>query len=522
MRLKTLAIALLFALLLLDAPNTSFAQDIVGKVIAGYQGWFAAQGDGSPVGLLPQGRGNSHLNLEMYPDMREYPMAEQFAAPSIWGNLPNGNPATVFASDRDYTINLHVSWMKEYGIDCAAVQRFGEVYSDRDTTNRDQKNEVTLRMMRACEKTGVKFYIEYDASGSGSSGWGADWPVSMETDWNNFAVADKVISSPAYARENGKPVVEIWGLGFDANNISKDPAQWASVIQWFKGHGYYVICGVPTGWLVKGRYSDAVPGFDEVYPECDAISPWVVGRFRGKDGANSYAENDELPESQWCKQHGIAYIPCVYPGTSFYNSNGKTKNIIPRDHGVLMWAQYANIRNLGLRGCFVSMFDEFNEATEIAKAAESAASVPSDKWFLTMDADGDSVSSDYYLRLTKAGSDMLKGITPLSWDIPITPFNDIFASGFEHGDVAPTWSNSPDKAFDKSPVDVTGISVDSGPVCEVRINKQTQSGAASLFYSGTAQGGKKTYCRYKVFGLGNAVRPIDRNTILYYWIYPEQ
>lgn len=58
------------------------------------------------------------------------------------------------------------------------------------------------------------------------------------------------------------------------------------------------------------------------------------------------------------------------------------------------------------------MFDELNEAISIFTVAEDAGMVPKDKYFLTLDADGVHLSSDFYLRLVKDGGKMLKGISP--------------------------------------------------------------------------------------------------------------
>lgn len=393
------------------------AGDIVGHVIAGYQGWFANPGDGSPVGNLGKA-GNDHHNLETYPDLREFPPSEQFA--TTWGNLPDGSPAKMFSSDRDFTIDLHVTWMKEYGVDVAAVQRFGEVA--RESFNRDQKNEVTTRMMKACRRHGVKFYIEYDASGSGGGGWGPDFVTGIENDWKAYAVDQHIAASPAYARENGRPVVELWGIGGKFNGISDDVGKWLTLVNWFKSQGCYVIAGTPTGWLGTSGFSDALPGFESVYEACNAINPWIVGRLRTDSDCDNYAAKNLEPELAWCKQRGIDYMPCVYPGTSFHNSaRDRPKNIIPRRHGDLMWRQFANIRSKGISCCFVSMFDEFNEATAIAKSAENISHVPEGQWYLTLDADGVALSSDYYLRLTSDGGKMLKGHAPLQWTCP-TPF----------------------------------------------------------------------------------------------------
>lgn len=50
-----------------------------------------------------------------------------------------------------------------------------------------------------------------------------------------------------------------------------------------------------------------------------------------------------------------------------------------------------------------------NEATGILNCAEDASSIPAGKYFLTLDADGTHVSSDFYLRLVSDGGKMIKG-----------------------------------------------------------------------------------------------------------------
>jgi len=69
----------------------------------------------------------------------------------------------------------------------------------------------------------------------------------------------------------------------------------------------------------------------------------------------------------------------------------------------------------------VAMFDEYDEGTAIAKAAENSSMIPTDQYFLTMDADGKSLSSDFYLRLTGKATQMLKGTFRLTPNIPIPP-----------------------------------------------------------------------------------------------------
>ncbi|MYX20837.1 xylosidase, partial [Streptomyces sp. SID8380] len=70
---------------------------------------------------------------------------------------------------------------------------------------------------------------------------------------------------------------------------------------------------------------------------------------------------------------------------------------------------------------YISMFDEYNEANQIAKTAASAADVPSGSGIKALDEDGTACSSDYYLRLTGDGGKLLRGQIPLTETRPTRP-----------------------------------------------------------------------------------------------------
>jgi len=69
------------------------------------------------------------------------------------------------------------------------------------------------------------------------------------------------------------------------------------------------------------------------------------------------------------------------------------------------------------------MFDEYDEATAIAKAAENSSMIPTNQYFLTLDADGVKVSSDFYLRLTQDGAKMIKKEAALQENHPTAHTN---------------------------------------------------------------------------------------------------
>lgn len=396
--------------------SASADNDVVGKVVAGYQGWFACAGDGTPLGSLNRwvhwSRGTapapSSQSFELWPDVREFGMEHTY--PTGYANLGNGSPARLFASDQKKVVDTHVHWMRQYGIDCAALQRFGGELTD--PIHAKQRSEVAALLRSACEDNGRKFYIMYDLSG-----W-TKFSPEIKLDWTEVIVHKlRLTSSRAYARQDGKPVVCLWGMGF--TNHPGDTAECLEIIQWFKSQGCYVIGGVPAYWRTSTR--DSKPDFLSVYNAFDMLSPWTVGRFNGTAGADEYRKNVLAGDFEYCKAHAIAYQPVVFPGFAWSNWNGGKRNEIPRLHGDFLWRQFANIKSTGISSAYVAMFDEFDEGTAIAKAAENASMAPTDQYFLTLDADGVLVSSDFYLRLTGDGARMLQGQIPMQWPRP-TPF----------------------------------------------------------------------------------------------------
>ena len=288
--------------------------------------------------------------------------------------------------------------MQTYGIDTAAHQRFGK--SD------PQKDGVAVRVRNAAQTYGRKFYVMYDISG-----WTA-FQTEMKTDWTSAIVNNlQLTASSAYAKQNGKPVVCIWGIG--VANRPGNVTSWTDVINWFKGQGCYVIVGGPKDWRTQTANLPA-------YNAANMIMPWVTGSISGVAGADGDASRIAA-DFAYCNSHGLDYQAEAFPGFAWSNWKGGAQNLIPRLHGDFLWEQFANIRNQGVPSVYVGMFDEYDEATAIAKAAEDSSMKPSDQYFLTLDADGVHVSSDFYLRLTGDGAKMIKGQIPLQWTHP-TPF----------------------------------------------------------------------------------------------------
>ena len=122
-----------------------------GLVMAGYQGWHGTPGDGcahNPAEAWPHYAnvaeqpfifepGVLRNNIDFWPDVSEYPIT--YEAPKDFV-LPGGSTPRLYSSYDESTVDLHFSWMKEYGIDGV----FMEVHSDPDNAMSDGPNQVRL------------------------------------------------------------------------------------------------------------------------------------------------------------------------------------------------------------------------------------------------------------------------------------------------------------------------------------------------------------------------------------------
>ncbi|WP_433085647.1 discoidin domain-containing protein [Dactylosporangium sp. CA-052675] len=391
--------------LAVEGASTAFAAsapgDVVGKVTVGYQGWFACIGDGAPINgwwhyspNWSQSPAPGACSITCWPDMRDFTKGYR----TNFANLGNGQPANLFSSYDQQTVDTHFRWMQQNGCDTAALQRFNPNGGEGAT-----RDAMAQKVRSAAEAYGRKFYIMYDVT------WWLTMQNEIKADWTNKMAAHT--ASSAYARQNGKPVVCIWGFGFNDDGRPFAPAACLDVINWFKGQGCYVIGGVPTHW--RFGTDDSRAGFIDVYHAFDMVSPWMVGRISDNAGADWFYQNRVLGDLADLSGRGIDYQPCVIPGDLAAGH---------RRHGELMWRQFYNHTRAGVKSVYISMFDEFNEGNQIAKTAESAAWQPANSGMRALDEDGTPCSSDYYLRLTNDGGRMLKGQVALTETRFTVPF----------------------------------------------------------------------------------------------------
>lgn len=382
------------------------------KVMAGYQGWFMTGDDGSGAGWRHWARSTpnaSNFSFEMWPDLREYGASELTATSFKYAN---GSTAGLYSAYNATTVERHVKWMQDYDIDGVFVQRFiGEA-----TAMRSVRDKVLQNVRYASEKHGRVFANMYDISGGNASTIVAD----IKNDWMHLVNDLKITQSNRHLRHNGLPVVSIWGFG--VNGRPGSAAQLQELLNWFKSgapsqYRASVKLGVDDDWR---SHSSA---WQTAYRSAAVISPWSVGRYASNAEADNYRSNNIAPDLAALKNSGVAYMPVVWPGFSWWNLQNHTSpfNKIPRNGGRFFWRQAYNAQAAGANMIYVAMFDEVDEGTAMFKIAQNASQVPTTGKFLTLNADGENLPSDWYLRLMGEASRMLKLQRPLVATMPSDP-----------------------------------------------------------------------------------------------------
>ncbi|HLX64118.1 MAG TPA: glycoside hydrolase family 71/99-like protein [Planctomycetota bacterium] len=382
-----------------------------GKVLAGYQGWFAAQGDDCHRGWYHwSGRDGfkpGSCKIDLWPDVSELDPDERYATPF---KTAGGKTAEVYSAFNAKTVLRHFKWMQDYGIDGVFVQRFaGEVFNPPGLR---QFNTVLDHCREGANRYGRTYAVMYDLSGLNVG----QMPRVID-DWKLLVEKMQITKDPAYLHHNGKPVVAVWGFGF-SDGRKYTLAEGMTLVDFLKNDPTYggctVMLGVPTYWRTLERDAVNDKALHELILKADIVSPWMVGRFAKSEQAVSFAEKTMKPDIAWCKEHKLDYLPVVFPGFSWHNMNQKSPlNQTPRLGGKFLWTQYVTAKKAGATMVYQAMFDEVDEGTAIFKCTNDPPVGESN--FVTYEG----LPSDHYLKLVGAATRMIRGELPVTDEMPV-------------------------------------------------------------------------------------------------------
>jgi hypothetical protein len=302
--------------------------------------------------------------------------------------------------------------MREYRIDGVFVQRFAvETIGVR---NLDHTTTVLAHCREGANRYGRAYAVMYDLSGLGGGQISRvidDWKLLVDRMRIGRDDNDR-----AYLREGGKPVVAVWGVGFN-DGRRYTLAECEQLVRFLtddkKYGGNTVMLGVPTGWRTLDADSLGDKKLHDVILLADIVSPWTVGRYISPKTAVEHAERRIKPDMAWCREHGKAYLPVAFAGFSWHNMKPDFPlDQIPRLGGKFLWAQYAEAKKLGATMIYQAMFDEVDEGTAIFKCTNEP---PVGKSRFVAEP---GVASDHYLWLTGMGGRLLRGEISPSDEMP--------------------------------------------------------------------------------------------------------
>lgn len=163
----------------------------------------------------------------------------------------------------------------------------------------------------------------------------------IKVDWEHLIRDRRILDSPAYLRDHGRPVIGLWGtiisfsggsnahrsgLGFGFDKAHHPPDVLRRIVRHLRSHtpgGAYIFAGTPTHWRLLRADSDPNPEWLDVwYGEVDAISPWAVGRFHNEETIARFWEEKVRPDMKAVAEENakrgrqVDYVPVVLPGSS--------------------------------------------------------------------------------------------------------------------------------------------------------------------------------------------------------------
>jgi hypothetical protein len=377
---------------------------IVGKVMAGYQGWFATPNDRDDLGWRHWGRSS---NVEPAPDqitIDAWPYLEDYTTDSLYpaGSMTHqdGRSAYLFSSRDPAVVRRHFRWMRKHNIDGVYLQRF---VTETSGGVNNMPEFVLDNVRKAASAEGRVWAIEYDVSGLDNvDDLLTDQLDVITNDWNYLVNECGILDDPRYLHEDGKPVLFIWGFGTGNNDSTAAEAEPA--ISWFAAQDLYLI-----GGTARGKINDA--DWEPVLRKYDQLLEWME-----RDLSDLEDRIDQL------EGFGMKLLPHAWPGFSW---NNLQQTVYPyqytaRDGGSFYWTRIYNAVECGADQIFLGMFDEYDEATQIMPMSDNHPDIYSEgtnTWGHYIDNEG--LDSFWYLRLSGAAREMLNGQRALSSTLPL-------------------------------------------------------------------------------------------------------
>lgn len=379
-----------------------------GLVMAGYQGWFNAPEDGARRGWYHykghDGFKPGSCTIDLWPEVSEY--EKLYKTEFVF---EDGSPAYTFSSYDASTVETHFRWMEEYGLDGVFMQRF--VAEVKNKSGKKHFNKVLDSAMESANRHSRAICVMYDLSGMHPGD--EDVLISDIKELSERHSLFNHDANPSYLYHNGKPLVTVWGVGFD-DNRRYGYKEADKIVTALNDMGFAVMLGVPTQWRTLDGDTMEDPVLHDLIRRCDIVMPWFVGRYNESSYTRYQPRIDA--DIKWAAANGVDYAPLCFPGFSWENMIRHGRGVqIDRNSGSFFWKQLHNVIDSGAEMIYIAMFDEIDEGTAIFKCAHRVPVPAENSEFVPMDED---VPSDHYLFLAGEAARMLRKEKPLQKTMP--------------------------------------------------------------------------------------------------------
>jgi len=390
------------------SPSIVDSSTLTGKVICGYQGWFNCEGDGANLGWTHWARdrrksmGPKNATVDLWPDLSELPAESRFKTRF---RHEDGRVAEVFSSATPEVVDMHFRWMQEYGIDGVFLQRFANGL-DQGPLQRHKDHVLDLVRSEAARK-GRVYGIMYDLSGLRNG-----QVRRVLSDYRQLMEEHAFDRDARYLKHRGKPLVAVWGIGFN-DGRRYTLSECVALVEALKEDGCAVMLGVPSFWRDGTRDATDDEQLKNLIGKADIVSPWTVGRYQTPQQAIRHAESVWRTDQDWCDARGVDFLPVAFPGFSWHQLKGSQLNLIPRRGGDFFWSQVFGANQAGCRMLYVAMFDEVDEGTAVFKC-DPDPPVSETENFLSLKE----TPRDHYLKLVGEAAKGFRGEFKIKREMP--------------------------------------------------------------------------------------------------------
>lgn len=177
---------------------------------------------------------------------------------------------------------------------------------------------VLLTVKEMAEKYGKYFAVEYDMGGLPPDFDPNRYFPALTNDYNN--VLKPLFESPNYIYQDGRPVLQIWGVGINATAFPGN--KFHDLIDRYHStpENPWIILGVPQTWMEFSNTTNDPTGFYEAYQAAEALQPWPVGAWNDVDSLRGALNQYILPGKAQLDAWGVKYMGAYHPGTGNRNA----------------------------------------------------------------------------------------------------------------------------------------------------------------------------------------------------------